>query len=153
MALTAAGGLNHTPYSLIRTGLQPGFCKLIALLHHVPGMGISVPIYGDGNIENHIGLDVLRNQINDFLWIGSVPSLDMYDPHGVFGITGAAHLACRLCYKRDGSLRFSVLIFHDVGFAKAPNASTPLTAAAKSRLPCTKFMLHPPFCFMFLDFL
>ena len=97
MALAAAGGLNHTPDSLIRTGLDPGFCQLIAILHHAPGVGISVPINGHGDVKYHIGLDVLRNQIDDFLRIRSVPALDKYDPHGVLCVAGTAQCCC--CFR------------------------------------------------------
>lgn len=45
MALSAAGRLDQRPYVLFGTGAKPGFCKLVTVVYHAPGMSFMVIIY------------------------------------------------------------------------------------------------------------
>ena len=98
MTLTAACRLYHTPYTFVCAGFQPGLGTFIPVLHHQPLVIRRAPIDGQRNVEHYIGLDILRNQSNDFCRICVIPGVDVHDQHGLIRGAGSAHDAvCRLC--------------------------------------------------------
>ncbi|MNC25934.1 hypothetical protein D3C75_740440 [compost metagenome] len=82
--LTTACRLNQSPDLIICASPQPGFGCFITILHHLPFFRRAIPVNGQRDVKYHKRKNILRYQINNFLWICIIPGINMDNPHRLF---------------------------------------------------------------------
>ena len=94
---TTTGRLHQHPHLIFGTGPYPGFCRFITVLHCFVGSSRCVVVDGKRYVHHHIRTNIGWDQVDDLLWVGIVPRIDVYDEHGLIRRNGSSQGRICLC--------------------------------------------------------
>ncbi len=90
--VTSAGRLAREPHAIGLTHRGPRLIGLDSVLWHLVYVLVRIVLARQRQVHADPWTNVFGDEVDDFLWVGLVPHIDVDEPHGVPGVDGPTFL-------------------------------------------------------------
>ena len=92
MGVTTRGRLTREPHIVLLTDSGPRLIGSHCITRHTIHAGLRVKLTRERQVQTNIRFEICWYQINNFLWVSTVPHINMHQPQGMLTVNRATLL-------------------------------------------------------------
>ena len=101
MGVTTRGRLTREPHIVLLTDSGPRLIGSHCITRHTIHAGLRVKLTRERQVQTNIRFDICWYQINNFLWVSTVPHINVHQPQGMLAVDRTALLRRNALHGND----------------------------------------------------